>query len=78
MVRLRGRDVASLPNLVSVVGLMLTVHGARRLHTPVGIAEVAVGRALDQSSQFAALRCNPPLRESAQWRLRMPRWLRMP
>jgi phosphatidylglycerophosphate synthase len=63
--RLRGRDVATVPNLVSVAGLLLTVHGARRLHTPAGIAEVAVcrlldlvdgylARALDQSSQFGA------------------------
>ncbi|MBA2471501.1 MAG: hypothetical protein DLM61_04285 [Pseudonocardiales bacterium] len=65
MTRLRGRDVATVPNLVSAAGLLLTVHGARRLHTPAGIAEVAVGRlldlvdgylarALDQSSQFGA------------------------
>jgi hypothetical protein len=62
---LRGRDVATVPNLVSVAGLLLTVHGARRLHTPAGIAEVTVGRlldladgylarALDQSSQLGA------------------------
>jgi phosphatidylglycerophosphate synthase len=65
VLRLRGRDIATVPNLVSVAGLLLTVHGARRLHTPTGIAEVAVGRlldlvdgylarALDQSSQFGA------------------------
>ena len=63
--RLRGRDIATVPNLVSIAGLLLTVHGARRLHTPTGIAEVTVGRlldlvdgylarALDQSSQFGA------------------------
>jgi cardiolipin synthase len=63
--RLRVREIATVPNLVSVAGLLLTVHGARRLHTPAGIAEVAVGRlldlvdgylarALDQSSQFGA------------------------
>lgn len=63
--RLRWRGVATVPNLVSVAGLLLTVHGARRLHTPAGIAEVTVGRlldladgylarALDQSSQFGA------------------------
>ncbi|MGH3537962.1 MAG: CDP-alcohol phosphatidyltransferase family protein [Pseudonocardiaceae bacterium] len=65
MTRLRGREIVTVPNLVSVAGLILTVHGARRLHTPAGIAEVTVGRlldlvdgylarALDQSSQFGA------------------------
>ncbi|HZD15835.1 MAG TPA: CDP-alcohol phosphatidyltransferase family protein [Pseudonocardiaceae bacterium] len=65
MTRLRGREIVTVPNLVSVTGLLLTVHGARRLHTPAGIAEVTVGRlldlvdgylarALEQSSQFGA------------------------
>jgi phosphatidylglycerophosphate synthase len=63
--RLQRRDVVNVPNLVSLAGLALTVHGARRLHTPVGLAETAAGRLLDlvdgslaralgRSSQFGA------------------------
>ena len=52
--RLRWADSSTVPNLVSVAGLLLTVHGARRLHTPAGIAEVTVGRLLDLADGYLA------------------------
>lgn len=59
------RDVASIPNAVSVLGLVLVVRGAARGDTGPGIAMVVAGRLLDlldgqlarklnQSSQFGA------------------------
>lgn len=36
-----------IPSAISLVGGILAVDGARRIDTPLGIAEVAVGRGLD-------------------------------
>lgn len=40
-------DIASLPNTISATGMALAIDGARRIDTPTGFVELAVGRALD-------------------------------
>jgi phosphatidylglycerophosphate synthase len=42
-----GRDVLTVPNALSALGVVLTVHGARRLDTASGLTEVVLGRLLD-------------------------------
>ncbi|MDO4712734.1 MAG: hypothetical protein Q4B05_02405 [Candidatus Saccharibacteria bacterium] len=48
--RTRGsliRDVFTWPNVISAIGYRLVHRGSQQLTTPRGVAEVAVGRALD-------------------------------
>ena len=63
--RLSPADVMTVPNAVTAAGFALVAHGAQRLDTPHGAAEVVVGRLCDlvdgavarhtgQTSEFGA------------------------
>jgi phosphatidylglycerophosphate synthase len=40
-------DILNIPNAISVAGFALVADGARRMDTPIGLAEVVAGRTLD-------------------------------
>lgn len=58
-------EVLTIPNAISAAGFGMAVHGAARIDTPIGVAEVVAGRLLDladgpvarrtgQTSEFGA------------------------
>ena len=46
-VRKVAKDVFTIPNLISVTGAALAMHGSEKIDTPEGLAECAVGRLAD-------------------------------
>ena len=42
-----AKDVFTIPNLISVTGAALAMHGSEKIDTPEGLAECAVGRLAD-------------------------------
>lgn len=42
-----AKDVFTIPNLISVTGAALAMHGSKKIDTPEGLAECAVGRLAD-------------------------------
>ena len=42
-----AKDVFTIPNLISVTGAALVMHGSEKIDTPEGLAECAVGRIAD-------------------------------
>ena len=46
-VRKVAKDVLTVPNLISVTGAALVMHGSEKIDTPEGLAECAVGRIAD-------------------------------
>lgn len=50
----KSQEVVTLPNAISATGFILAVHGARRLDTPLGLAETAAGRVLDLADGYVA------------------------
>mgnify|MGYP000402410663 FL=1 len=42
-----AKDVFTIPNLISVTGAALAIHGSEKIDTPEGLAECAVGRLAD-------------------------------
>ncbi len=42
-----AKDVFTIPNLISVTGAALAIHGSEEIDTPEGLAECAVGRLAD-------------------------------
>lgn len=46
-VRKVAKDVFTIPNLISVTGAALAMHGSKEINTAKGLAECAVGRSAD-------------------------------
>ena len=46
-VRKVAKDVLTVPNLISVAGAALAIHGSEKINTAEGLAECAVGRLAD-------------------------------
>jgi len=46
-VRKVAKDVFTIPNLISVTGAALVMHGSKEINTAKGLAECAVGRSAD-------------------------------
>ena len=46
-VRKVAKDVFTVPNLISMIGAALVMHGSEEIDTPEGLAECAVGRLAD-------------------------------
>ena len=46
-VRKAAKDVFTIPNLISVTGAALAMHGSEKIDTPEGLAECVVGRLAD-------------------------------
>ena len=46
-VRKVAKDVFTIPNLISVTGAALAMHGSEKIDTPEGLAECVVGRLAD-------------------------------
>ena len=46
-VRKVAKDIFTIPNLISVTGAALTIHGSEKIDTAEGLAECAVGRLAD-------------------------------
>lgn len=46
-VRKVAKDVFTIPNLISVTGAALAIHGSKKIDTAEGLAECAVGRLAD-------------------------------
>ena len=42
-----AKDVFTIPNLISVTGATLAIHGSEKIDTPEGLAECAIGRSAD-------------------------------
>lgn len=42
-----ARDIFTVPNLISVAGAVLAIHGSEKINTAEGLAECAVGRLAD-------------------------------
>lgn len=42
-----AKDIFTIPNLISVTGAALVMHGSKKIDTPEGLAECAVGRSAD-------------------------------
>ena len=42
-----AKDVFTIPNLISVTGAALAIHGSKKIDTPEGLMECAVGRSAD-------------------------------
>ena len=42
-----AKDVFTIPNLISVTGAVLVIHGSKEIYTAKGLAECAVGRSAD-------------------------------
>lgn len=42
-----ARDIFTVPNLISVAGAALAIHGSEKINTAEGLAECAVGRLAD-------------------------------
>ena len=65
-----AKDIFTVPNLISVAGAALAIHGSEKIDTAEGLAECAVGRLADvldgkvarmagQTSNFwSSLRCH--------------------
>ena len=41
------KDVFTIPNFISMIGATLVIHGSKKIDTPEGLAECAVGRSAD-------------------------------
>ena len=46
-VRKVAKDVFTIPNSISMIGAALVMHGSKKIDTPEGLAECAVGRSAD-------------------------------
>ena len=46
-VRKAAKDIFTVPNLISVTGAALAIHGSKKIDTAEGLAECAVGRLAD-------------------------------
>jgi len=42
-----AKDVFTIPNFISMIGAALAMHGSKKIDTPEGLAECAVGRLAD-------------------------------
>ena len=42
-----AKDVFTIPNFISMIGAALAMHGSKKIDTPEGLAECAVGRSAD-------------------------------